>query len=138
MSAGQGELTIDLETGRELRFLDRLLDRFDGRLQVDDHAAPHLARVGEADPDDVEPVVVGHLADDSRDFLDVLIVEADQISLPFTHHASELAAARGGRPDVHPLVEAQVDVIDLGHARPQCRRQFQYVCSRSAKRSSPT
>ena len=30
---------IDLDAGGEFRFVDRLLDRFDGRLEVDDHAA---------------------------------------------------------------------------------------------------
>ena len=46
---------VDLDAGHQLGFLDRLLDRLDGRLEVDDDAAPDAARLGHAEADDVEP-----------------------------------------------------------------------------------
>ena len=39
---------VDLDAGHQLGFLDRLLDRLDGRIEVDDHAAPDAARFGNA------------------------------------------------------------------------------------------
>ena len=56
---------VDLDAGHQLGFLDRLLDRVDGRLEVDDDAALDAARLGDADADDVEAAVVEALADDA-------------------------------------------------------------------------
>ena len=36
---------VDLHAGGELRLIDRFLARFDGRFQVDDHAAPYALRL---------------------------------------------------------------------------------------------
>ena len=84
---GQPEVDrVDLDAGRQLGFVDRLLDRFDRRLEVHDDAAPDAARLGEADPDDVEPAVVGHLADDGG-HLRRADVEADQVSFLSCHIA---------------------------------------------------
>ena len=38
---------VDLDAGRQLGFLDRLLDRLDRRLEVDDDAAADALRVGQ-------------------------------------------------------------------------------------------
>ena len=45
---------VDLDAGHQLGFLDRLLDRVDRRLEVDDDAAADAARLGDAEADDVE------------------------------------------------------------------------------------
>jgi hypothetical protein len=91
--AGQAEVNgIDLDAGRQLRLVDRLLDRLDGSLQVHDDAAADPFRVGQADPDDVEAALVGHLADDGGD-LRRPDVEADQIpflasqQIPLAHRS---------------------------------------------------
>ena len=75
---------VDLDAGGQLGLVDRLLDRLDRRLEVDDDAAADAARVREADADDVEPAVVGHLADDGRD-LRRADVQPDQISFLACH-----------------------------------------------------
>ena len=80
---------VDLDAGHQLGLLDRLLDRVDRRLEVDDDAAPDAARLGDADADDVEPVAVEHLADDRR-HLRRADVEPDQIPLFSRHAASEV------------------------------------------------
>src|SRR4029079_1569616 len=55
----QGEVNgIDFHTGHQLVFLNRLLDRIDGRFEVDDDAAPDATRLGHAEPDNVEAAVV--------------------------------------------------------------------------------
>jgi hypothetical protein len=46
---------------------DRLLDRFDRRLDVDDDAAPQSARRRRAEPDDVEPTAGPRRRDDGAD-----------------------------------------------------------------------
>ena len=76
----------------QLRLVDRLLDRLDRRLEVDDHAPPDPARVRQPHPDDVEPAVVGHLADDGGD-LGRADVQAHQVrSLRATDPPSERCA----------------------------------------------
>ena len=45
---------VDLDAGHQLGLVDRLLDRIDRRLEVDDDAAPDAARLGDAEADDVE------------------------------------------------------------------------------------
>ena len=65
---GQREVDrIDLDPGHQLGLLDGLLDRIDGRLEVDDHASPDAARLGHAETDDVEPPAVEDLAHDGGD-----------------------------------------------------------------------
>ena len=49
---------VDLDAGHQLGLFDRLLDRVDRRLEVDDDAAPDAARLGDAEADDVEAVAV--------------------------------------------------------------------------------
>ncbi len=84
-AAGEPEVDrVDLDAGGQLGLVDRLLDRLDRRLEVDDDAAADAARVREADADDVEPAVVGHLADDGRD-LRRADVQPDQISFLACH-----------------------------------------------------
>ena len=104
--AGQREVhRVDLDAGHQLGFLDRLLDRVDRRLEVDDDAAPDAARLGDAEADDVEPVAVENLADDGR-HLRRADVEPDQIPLFSRHSSSEsccvrlpgVAAAGSARP----------------------------------------
>ena len=136
---------VDLDAGHQLGLLDRLLDRVDRRLEVDDDAAPDAARLGDAEPDDVEAVAVEHLADDGR-HLRRADVEPDQISL-FTRHsasgrvpiaasrpasplpspaaAASTVARRAGRPHVNAIVEPQVHVVDVGDALAQRRRQLE-------------
>jgi hypothetical protein len=58
---------VDLDARRQLGLVDRLLDRVHRRLEVNDNALADPARVGKADPDDVEPAVIRHLADDGGD-----------------------------------------------------------------------
>ncbi len=83
--AGQREVNrVDLHAGHQLGFLDRLLDRIDRRLEVDDDAPADAARLGDPEPDDVEAVAVEHFADDGR-HLRRADVEPDQIPF-FTRH----------------------------------------------------
>src|SRR5262249_1376701 len=74
----------DLDARGELGLVDRLLDRRDRRLGVGADAAADAPRLGEPEADDVEPSVVGHLADDGGD-LRRPDVEPDQVSF-FTSH----------------------------------------------------
>ena len=69
---------VDFDAGHQLGLFDRLLDRFDGGLEVDDHAAADAARFGDAEADDVEAVAIEHLADHRR-HLGRADVETDQI-----------------------------------------------------------
>src|SRR5215470_7485060 len=55
---------IDLDARHQLRLFDRLLDRFHGGIDVDDHATLDATRFGGADADDVERAVVQAFADD--------------------------------------------------------------------------
>ena len=143
---------VDFDARHQLGFFDRLFDRIDRRLEVDDHAAPDTARFGDAETDDVEAVAFEQLADDGR-HLRRADVETDQVSL-FARHATPPAcvfcraepapdaapasgrAARGAgraprfpalpaRPHVHAVVEPQVDVVDVGHALAERFRQLQ-------------
>src|SRR5262249_40419161 len=83
---------VDLDAGGQLRFVDRLLDRLDGSLEVHDDAAPDPSRLGEAEPDDVEPLIAGHLAHHGGD-LRGTNVESDEV--PFsTSHVVSLRAVR--------------------------------------------
>ena len=51
MGAGQPEVHgVDLDAGGELGLLERLLDRFDRGLEVDDDAAADPARIGQPTP----------------------------------------------------------------------------------------
>ena len=88
---------VDLDAGHQLRFLDGLLDRLDGRLEVDDDAAPDAARLGDAEADDVEAAAVEDLADDGR-HLRRADVEPDQIPFFACHAASAVTVLAGRRP----------------------------------------
>ena len=106
--AGQPEVhRVDLDAGGQLGFVDRLLDRLDRRLEVDDDAAADALRVGQADPDDVEPAVVGHLADDGGD-LRRADVEPDQVSFLACHQGSPVSrfARSSSRDRRHVRVSA--------------------------------
>src|SRR6185295_988 len=70
--------------GHQLGFVDRLLDRIDRRLEVDDDAAADAARLGDAETDDVEPAAVHDLAD-HRGHLRGADVEPDQVSFLSRH-----------------------------------------------------
>ena len=136
---------IDLDAGGQLRLVDRLLDRLDGRLEIDDDAAADAARVRQADADDVEPAVVGHLADDGGD-LRRADVEPDQVSFlasppdpPFLSAGPEPSRRREAAALLTRLVspelrrsragltynrsiEPQVHVVDVRHPLAQRRR----------------
>jgi hypothetical protein len=77
---------VDLDAGHELRFLDRLLDRVDGRFEIDDDAALDAARFRHPDAHDVEAPVVEALADDADD-RGGAYVEPHDISLSTSHSA---------------------------------------------------
>ena len=54
---------VDSDSGSQLGFVDRLLDRLDRRLEIiDDDAAANPFRVGKAEADDVEAAALGDLA----------------------------------------------------------------------------
>jgi hypothetical protein len=78
---------VDLDARHQLGFLDRLLDRLDGGLEVDDDAAADAARLGHADADDVDAVVLDELADDGAD-LRSADVEAYEIPVLPSHMSS--------------------------------------------------
>jgi hypothetical protein len=80
---------IDLDAGHQFRLVDRLLDRFDCRLEVDDDTAFDPARLGNADAGDVEAAILQRLADDADD-RGRPDVEADNVFL-FTRHRSSCA-----------------------------------------------
>ena len=65
----------DLAAGHVLGLVDRLLDRRDGRVDVDDVAAAQPLRRRGADADDVD-AVLGHLTRDAGD-LGGADIEAD-------------------------------------------------------------
>ena len=68
VTAGQREMHgIDLHAGGELGLLYGLLDRLDGRLEVDDDTASNAVRVRDSDSDDVDASVLHRLADDGGD-----------------------------------------------------------------------
>ena len=83
---GQREVhRVDLDAGHQLGLLDRLLDRFDRRLEVDDDAAPDAARLGDAEADDVERRRRRAVSPTTRRHLRGADVEADQIPF-FSRH----------------------------------------------------
>ena len=86
---------VDLDAGHQLGLVDGLLDRVDRGLEVDDHAAPDAARLGDADADDVEAAVVDQLADDGAD-LRRADVEPDQIAILTSHTSSSCPYANHG------------------------------------------
>ena len=138
---------VDLDAGHQLGFLDRLLDRIDRGLEVDDHAAADAARLGNAEADDVEAVRRSMISPTTAGHLRGADVEPDQVSLlsrqlNFPRQARQACAtcllppsgfrlpsfcasstlppssacvAPGG-PHVDAIVEAQIHVIDVGHA----------------------
>ena len=109
--AGQRQVhRVDLDAGHQLGFFDRLLDRVDRRLEVDDDAAADAARLGDAEADDVEPVAVEHLADDRR-HLRRADVEADQIPL-FSRHSTS-----------GPSRQRRFAFARLSRAASRCRRR---------------
>ncbi len=75
---------VDLDTGHQLGFVDRVLDGIDGRFEIDDGAAPDAFGLGDADADDLEAAVIHHLCDDGRHFRGAN-VQPDQISLSIAH-----------------------------------------------------
>ena len=85
---------VDLDAGGQLGFVDRLLDRLDRGLEVDDDAALDAARVGQPHPDDVEPAIVGHLADDGRD-LRRADIQTDEVPFPACHVSPSESLASG-------------------------------------------
>src|SRR5438128_2218651 len=58
---------VNLHTGHQLRFLDRLLDGVDSRIDVDDDTALDAARFGDTDADNVERTVAHAFADNGGD-----------------------------------------------------------------------
>ena len=114
---------VDLDAGGQLGFLDRLLDRLDRGLEIDDDAALDAARVGQAHADDVQPAIVGRLADDRRD-LRRAHIQTDEVSFPACHVSpSESLASRwqlhrravgtASRLHVDALLEAKIHVVDV-------------------------
>jgi hypothetical protein len=76
---------VDLDSGHQFGFFDRLLDRIDRRLEIDDDAAANAARFGDADADDVKTIAGENLAD-HRGHLRGADVESHQVSF-FTRHS---------------------------------------------------
>ena len=58
---------VDLDAGHQLGLVDRLLDRLDRGLEIDDDTAADAARLGDAEADDVERRVVEQFADHGGD-----------------------------------------------------------------------
>ena len=90
---------VDLDARGQLGLVDRLLDRLDRSLEVDDDAAPDAARVRQSDTNDVQAAVVGDLADDGG-HLRRADVESDQIPFLACHQVprSTNAPARSRKP----------------------------------------
>ncbi len=92
----------DLDAGHQLGFLDRLLDRLDRRLEIDDDAALQALRFGDADADHIDAAVVQQLADHGAD-LGGADVETHHVSFLSCHDSSRrpyffaLRPAFGGR-----------------------------------------
>jgi hypothetical protein len=77
---GQPEVDgIDLDAGHQLGFVDRLLDRLDRGLEVDDDAPADAARLGDPQADDLEGRVVEQFADHGGD-LRGADIEPDEVA----------------------------------------------------------
>ncbi len=132
---------VDLHAGRQLGFLDRLLDRFDGRFEVGDDAPADAMRLGDADADDVEAVFVDQLADNGGD-LRGADVESDDVFLVPGHVCSLRAwgrarpyrcadsAVRTGFTYTRPSIRRSTESMTGTCARSVGARSM-YICSRS-------
>ena len=154
---------VDLDAGHQLGFLDRLLDRIDRGLEVDDDAAADAARLGNAEADDVEAVRRSMISPTTAVTFEVPTSRPDQVSFSFAptqlpsagpkacatcllppSAAAFLAAALHRRcrllrpsrlagPHVNAIVEPQIDVIDVGHALAQRARQMRDTTAGAAR-----
>ena len=99
MGTGQREMDgIDFDARHQLCFLDRLLDRVDGGIDIDHDAALDAARLGDTDADNIERAVVHAFADD-RGHARGADVKADDIPLSSCHWSSvRRVRFRGTRP----------------------------------------
>src|SRR5262245_14208004 len=77
---------VDFDAGHQFGFFDRLLDRFDRCLEVDNDAAPDAARLGDAEAHDIETVAIEDFGDDRGD-LGGAAVEPNEIPF-FTRHST--------------------------------------------------
>ena len=89
---------VDLDAGHQLGFLDRLLDRIDRGLEVDDHAAADAARLGNAEADDVEAARRSMISPTTAGHLRGADVEPDQVSLLSRQLDSPRQARRPAQP----------------------------------------
>jgi hypothetical protein len=75
---------IDFDAGHQLGFVDRLLDRLDRGLEIDDDTPADAARLGDAETDDLERRVVEQFPDHGGD-LRGADVEPDEVAF-FSRH----------------------------------------------------
>src|SRR5262245_43515839 len=110
---------VDLDARHQLRFLDGLLDGLDRGIDVDDNAAFDASGFRCANADDVERPVVHTFANDNRHPRGA-DVKADEVAFSSRHYGFRPSPVTDGRsltsnspclrgPDIHALVEAQVD-----------------------------
>ncbi len=78
-----GEDRVDLAAGHQLGFADRLADRFDRGVDIDDHALAQTLRRGGADAHDLDSGLAD-FGDDRRDFVGA-DVESDDQARAFGH-----------------------------------------------------
>ena len=106
----------DLDAGHQLRFLDRLLDRLHGGVEIDDDAALESLRLRHAEPDDVDATVVDQLADDGADLRGP---DVEPYYVPFMS-CHELPQA--GRPALQPCSTAVKAALKAGPSVPPAAR----------------
>ena len=88
MAAGDAGVDVaDLAVGHQLRFFERALDRFDGRLDVDHDALFQAARLVLAESDHLVASVGHHLGDHGDHFRGADIESDDQVFSVFCHFA---------------------------------------------------
>jgi len=114
-AGNSGPYVTDLAIGHELGFLERALDRVDGRLYVYHHALLQSARRGAAHSDDLEAAFRLHLGDDGRDLRRADIETDDQILAFFS------SAQR------HVFSVALIQVFLAVHFRPGLRTANPFV-----------
>jgi hypothetical protein len=77
----------DLAVGHQLGFFERALDRFDRRLDVDDHAFLQAPRLVLAESDDFVPSVGHHFGHHRHHFRGADVESDDQVFRVFCHFA---------------------------------------------------
>jgi hypothetical protein len=107
---------VDLDAGGQLRFIDGFLDRFHRRFEIDDDPAADTAGIRQPDPDNVEPSLVGRLADDRGD-LRRPHVEPDQVAFLAPHSIPRFCACRRYAAAYLPGLPAEAFATGLTYNR---------------------